>query len=167
MNYLVRDSQSIWDVAVNSVGVENAINVAEIPDSWDSDLSAFWGSEITLPDVRVVTTSTSRGIVVNLPAINATWKTIDNQSIYDLSAQLLGGLDNVLNLAIENNLTLDSDIDTNLFINYRANQQINRTVTDEIARTATKFSTSIVSGSFLIDEFNDFIVTEFGEKIIV
>ncbi len=167
MNYLVRDSQSIWDVAVKSVGVENAIDVAKIPDSWDSDLSAYWGTEITLPNVTIVTTSSIRGVVVNLPATTLNWKTIDNQSIYDLSAQLLGGLDNVLDLAIENNLTLDSDIETNLFINYRASQQVNRTITDEIARTATKFSTSIVSGSFLIDEFNDFIVTEFGEKIIV
>lgn len=167
MNYLVRYEQSIWDVASATVGVQNAIFVAQLAQDWDDDLSNLWSTEITLPDVRVVTTSSIRGSVVLLPAESRLWKVRGNQSIYDLALQLHGAIDNTLQIAIDNNVSLDDTLTLGSFVEAFTIDVINKTLVTNTDLSGYVYATDVTEEGFLITELGEFIVTELGDRILV
>lgn len=169
--YKVPYEASIWDVAVFTVGVENAINVVNITSGWDSDLSELWATEITLPDISVKQEALQRRFIVKENPETAEIDTLYLQTVYDIALQVYGDASKSFTVLNDNNLGFDDIIPQGLTLSYSTQNDQNRLL-KEISKRGIQFVTGELilvdsDSSFLWTENQEYIITEFGEKINV
>jgi hypothetical protein len=148
---------NIWDNAIFT-GIENAISIVQLTTDWDSDLSDLWITDVPLIENKNIE------IIEYKPKISPieyTFKTLSNQSQFDLAIQLYADVSKALLLGYE----MDSTVPIGAEFK-RTTTDYTKIFTNKIIKDSLIYSTELS----ILDTNNDVetfkILTELIEPII-
>ena len=162
MNLTVKTGQTIFDVALLSGNIENVYTIIQ-----DSGLDVGVSSDFT--GKSLIYTESDKPIkeATKLESVKQKVVTIrKEQSIFDLSLQYYGSVENVYSL-IQNNSFIDSVIDDEFSKNVLNYAELNTAIPLFFRTNNFILGTNKPRMEFLLTELGEFINTENDEAIIL
>lgn len=162
MNITVKNGQSIFDVALLSGNIENVFTIIQ-----DSGLDVGISSDFTGKTLTYTESDQPIKEATKVETITQKVVTIrKEQSIFDLSLQYYGSVENVYSL-IQNNSFIDSIIDDEFSKNRLNYTELNTAIPLFFRTNNYVLATNKPRIEFLLTELGEFINTENDEAIIL